>query len=449
MESTRRAFLRLGTAVAGATAMAGCTGSLNGETDARDDGRPALPWLYDPTTLLDVENYGFGTINVEALYENRERLPDELFEAIDELDEEFENADVEAFEHLTATGFVSSDLDRGGGTLVAAGSFDADAIRAELEAEFDEEVGDDETWSYEGYDGYHVEEPYRPMWGETDEEDRYASVTLGLDDEHVLLGFALDETLRSDRALEAAIDTHDGGESPYYDDEESVRSLVDRIGDAIVGFGVDVDDEFVAEAYEDADEEYRELLRDLTAFGLSADVVDDAVETRFVLVYAAEDAASTDTLETLVETLRDDPEFDRAVGEIDVERDGRSVVVASAVDADEFWEQFDPFAGEATPDVDPAAAEIEAAPSVAIDAEYDRSAETLTLVHVAGDHLDGNAVRLEGDVEAETVPGWEAEVTVGDSTEPIELGPGEHLEVVWEDPDSGDSRVLFYYVVPA
>lgn len=448
MDTTRRSFLRLGTAIAGATALAGCTGSLNGETNEAEDRPAALPWLYDPTTLLDVENHGFGTINVEALYENRNRLPDELFEAIDELDEEFENADVVAFEHLTATGFVSSDLDRGGGTLVAAGSFDADAIRAELEAEFNEAVGDDETWSYEGYDGYHVEEPYRPMWGEADEEDRYASLTLGLDEEHVLLGFALDETLRSDRALEAAIDTHDGGESPYYDDEESVRSLVDQIGDAIVGFGVDVDDQFVAEAYEDADEEYRELLRDLTAFGLSTDVVEDAVETRFILVYAAEDAASTDTLEALVETLRDDPEFDRAVGEIDVERDGRSVVVTSAVDADEFWEQFsDPFAGEATPDFD--GDEAEAVPGVVIDAEYDHSAETLTLVHVAGDHLDGDAVRLEGDVEAETVPGWEAEVTVGDSTEPIELEPGEHLEVVWEDPDSGDSRVLFYYAVPA
>ncbi|WP_254768479.1 hypothetical protein [Salinilacihabitans rarus] len=450
MDTSRRTLLRVG-AAAGAAALAGCIDSIG---DVGGDGGPPtnFSWLYDPTTLTDVGSHGFLTVDVDAIREHEEHVPEEVWNELEALDEEVENVDIEEFDHLTGVGFAGSDFASNGATVVASGSFDAAAIRAEFEADADADVLAETEWSYEGYEGYHVEEAVE-SWESGADDDRYQSFTVGLTDEHVVAGYVLDDDLRSDEAVETAIDTHGGDGTPYYESDDAVRALVDGIGDAEMGAGAAVDEDLLAEGIAQADPEVRDALRDLTAFGLRTALGED-VETGLVLVYADADAVSADAIESLVDDLREDPTFDDSVEDVSVAVDGRTVTVTATVDGETFWEGVQtPLQGTSTSaqtaigeDTVEGSTTTPSVPMVSLEFDYDPAAETVTITHASGDAFDADAVSLAGDVQRDDVPGWEGEVTVGDSTDGIPLHSGEIVTVVWAD--DGATMVLGQFFAP-
>lgn len=450
MDTSRRTLLRVG-AAAGAAALAGCIDSIE-DVAGGDDGPPTnFSWLYDPATLTDVGSHGFLTVDVDAIREHEEHVPEEVWAELEALDDEVENVDLEEFDHLTGVGFAGGDFASNGATVVASGSFDAAAIRAEFEADVDDDTLAEAGWSYEGYEGYHVEEAVE-SWNPESDGDRYRSFTVGLTDEHVVVGYVLDEELRSDEAVETAIDTHGGDGTPYYESDDAVRALVDGVGDAEMGAGAVVDDDLLAEGIAGADPEVRDALRDLTAFGVRTALGED-VETGLVLVYADADAVSADAIESLVDDLREEPTFDDSVEDVSVAVDGRTVTVTATVDGETFWEGVEsPLRGTPTSartavgDEDADQPATPSVPMVALDFDYDSAAETVTITHTAGDDFDADAVSLDGDVRADDVPGWEGEVSVGDATDEIPLESGETVTVVWED--DGTTMVLGQFFAP-
>lgn len=124
---SRRNVLRAG--ALGVAALAGCT--------ALDDGPPRYArWLHDANAVFDTDHYAYASLDVPTLQANSDRLPGEFQSGLDRAREFSESIALDDIDRLLATGYGQPQRGRAGLTLIATGSFDTDAVDAEIQETF-------------------------------------------------------------------------------------------------------------------------------------------------------------------------------------------------------------------------------------------------------------------------------------------------------------------------
>lgn len=138
----------------GASVLAGCA-DLADLSDYTRGPPPFTEWLYDPTARFDAEHVGYATLDGDRLRATEGTVPPTVTELLARAERQFASVDQSDLSRLTAVGFGSIEAGRAGGTFVAEGSFDPDALRSDYRMRRDEEwtdLGDRagfERWAYE------------------------------------------------------------------------------------------------------------------------------------------------------------------------------------------------------------------------------------------------------------------------------------------------------------
>lgn len=457
MVSSRRDFLKVSTATAAAIGMgglAGCSDILNGNKNNNNGSPPAyVNWMYDPTEIMSVENRVFATLNVAQIYEQTGQYPDEVKQQLDQMETQFEEVGVENLASVTGVGFADDDVERGGMTMAAGGSFDSEEIVDKLETQIEQTTQEEdrlEQSSYKNYDLYHATEEY-PSGG----QDSNISVTLGVGSDALLVGTVVDDEIESDSAVEQMVDVNDGDVDTYYAADEDIAKIVDMLGDPTVAFGGDIgsdigSDEFLSEVPSTEEgENLVDVLSDLATLGFGATLTEDTAETTIVMVYESVEDASTEDVQAILDQIKEeDTEAWEQLGDVSVNQDGRGISVTTSTDVEELWNSMENDQNELT----------ENAPTV--DFDYERQADgSYDIIHAGGDDFTAENVhvqytRADGRVEAI----WWDEGSDLDRGETVSAGStlsipdavesGSTLRVNWASSDGGSSSTIGQYTVP-
>ena len=122
---SRRALLRGGGAAA-AVALAGCPATT-------DESSPASQWQYDPEARYGIGTVAAGSADLQAVLEAP--LNEDFADELSRLDDDTEAVEFESVETVSFTGFTAPEQEAFGGSIVALGEFDPDAVGAELTEE--------------------------------------------------------------------------------------------------------------------------------------------------------------------------------------------------------------------------------------------------------------------------------------------------------------------------
>lgn len=341
---SRRAFLAklpLAAAATGMGGLAGCTedadrtvGGENGEENANP--LPAYAgWLYDPTPVLDVDNRMYATFDVASLYENRDRLPEGLFDVFDAADDALDALDVPSLGNVTT--FTYSKFDpaawstnpESGLTMVVEGAFDADAIRGELDA-------------LDGVEDAGTHGDYRVHttnfeWDLGSFGERTASVTVGTGGEALVVGMTFDVGEDVTETVTRAIDARAGERDGVADAFADSNVLLREMGETTFGIAFDVRDDLLDNVVDDEDEALDDAAKDVVGIGLDLDF--DAADLRgdTLVVFDDVDTAADVDLESLLASTDQ-----TALGDGEVDVSGRVARITSSVDARALWTEYWP-----------------------------------------------------------------------------------------------------------
>ncbi|MFC6990880.1 twin-arginine translocation signal domain-containing protein [Haladaptatus sp. GCM10025707] len=450
--ASRRNFLKAG----GATFALASIGSLAGCTQLEDIGGNAggppsySTWLYDPEAVLNVDNHLFASLNVQSFYENEEQLPPELFEGLEELDNEIDSVDVKAMKHVTAIGYAETDFSRGGMSMVVSGKFNGKAIVDEIEAEMENSGEELSKSTYEGYTLYSYETPYG--YGMSGESEAVMSGTLAVGDENLLLGMLLDADVRAETTIKQMVQSDAGDVERYYDANDNARTLMMELGDATMAIGLNLEVSLLKDWVPDEEKEIKAVLDDLEAMGWGATINGETTENKIVLVYDEEEAASAENVEALIERMKEESEeFEENTAEITVSKDGRAVVVTTDVDTKSLWEDLEEtdggfMGGSGGSYVDGSSGSDVEVPAVSFSFEQNTDG-TVTVTHQGGDHVTDvlylEYVDDEGYDQFEFWMPSGSAIKAGDShTTKYAVNAGTELTVLWTGPQGSSFETL-------
>lgn len=329
---SRRRFLS-GVA-AGLTATAGCLNAVEGLVG--DDSPPAYAtWLYDPAAVLPTDRYALATLDVAAVRETRETLPESADDALGRADRLSESVGLGDVDRLTALGYGAPQAGSSGLTLAAEGSFDTDAIRAEIG------VDDSHLVTDEGARGefrLYAYEPslfgtLREFQGPDQSEPPDLTFALGMTAESLVVGTVLSSEVRGLAAVRAAVDARVSAADDATGGvlgEQYVRDLLVVVGDRelVVGLSRATVADLAARV---DDEETRSLLADADGLGFGYALADETL--RVALAAAPTDLADPDRVRSILEDSTDDESEDdgQTVERVGVARGGRVVYADLAV----------------------------------------------------------------------------------------------------------------------
>ncbi|WP_332899736.1 twin-arginine translocation signal domain-containing protein [Haladaptatus sp. CMSO5] len=451
--ASRRNFLK----ASGATFALASLGSLAGCTQLETITGPSAPayssWLYDPETVLNVDNHLFASVNIQSYYEHEDQLPEELFDSLDQLDEEIDSVELDELQHMTMLAYGETDFSRAGMSWVVSGSFDSKEISEEIENELEKSQSGEnvEKGEYEGYTLYSIEQPYG--YSMSGESDSTMSMTFAIGDENALLGMVVDADARAKAAVEQMIESDAGTVERYYDTNENAKTMMQELGDATVAMGLNLEVSILKDWVPDEETEIKAVLDDLEAMGMGATINGETTENKIILVYEDEDAASAENVEALIERLKEESEeFEENTTEITVSADGRAVVVTSEVDTDELWSDYQDSSGglmgtgtgsSSTSFSSDASAE---APQVSLSFEQNTDG-TVTITHRGGDHVtDTLYIEYVDDEGYDQFEFWVPEggaIAAGDSyTTTYALSADTRLSVLWTGPNGSSFETL-------
>ena len=324
---SRRQFLRRSVAGSGVLALASLAGCLD-ETpltgDDDQDERGYAAWLYDPTQFLDPDLTMFVSVDVErAKAVAGASLEDELTTFEDELDDV---DGVEELDRMTGLVFGTDDGVNGdalGMGIAITGTFDVDALEAELESqeEFDAELVDREE--YGGYEVYALEED-GDVGGVAMREDA------------VVFGFFEGVDVESTDPITAVLEEYESGESGYYEARPDGADLIDRLEGELSVTGIEFDASALG-LEDESDPLMEELFGGLTAVGSASDVDGDGtVLVDAVLVYEDEASADAEAIESAIETLvMTEPGLEEELETLELSEEGRRVELSLSFDPDD------------------------------------------------------------------------------------------------------------------
>jgi len=288
MTLSRRELIRA-SAVAGATAVAGCSSILGGGGSA-DAGRN---WLYEPGTVADVDHYLALRYAPATVAERGANFDDDVYDAM--------RAFGSSARDLVGFEFASTDAQLAfGKNAVLETDFEADDVAARLEGEDFGSEG-----SYGEFDVY-----VGP--------DEDAAVGVGSDAVVVARSTGIFGSAdNAESILEAILDVNAGDAQSYVEDSADFEALVDATGDG------DVQSVRTHPETDATDTDEGEFAGEV-ARGIDSTVVDDAsIETTFVRVFNE----ASDIDEGDVEDWVDASELFDDFEDVDVSTDGRVVEV--------------------------------------------------------------------------------------------------------------------------
>lgn len=448
MQSSRRSFLKTSglAALLGVVGTAGCLETVNDAVGDGDGSPGYAKWLYDPAAVHDSDYVGFGTYDVHSVYENEEAMPEELMDRIEKANENVEVVDLEAMQNVTGIAYGQPNRNVGGGSMVVTGEFDVDEITTKIEEESTAEL---EKSTHGDYTFYTRTQERRYA----DEGPDTKSATVAVSDEHVLMGGTQAPDVDSEDAVTAMIEAGNGNADALGNENEDAGELISKLGDAtlVVGGAFDADlTNFTNEATPD---ELVEAVDDLVAVGAASDVNGDTVEHTMAFVYEDEDAASTEDVEAVFDNFED--ANDRAAEQLEdrsVSKDGRTVLVSTTGDTEEFFLIFRMFglslAGAESVSGSASASREASVPQVRFEFTH-RDDGKVEITHTSGDTIDdGLMVRYEHDGNG-LMERWESSdgITAGDRyVTQRRADPGSEVALIWNG-DHG-SAVLGSFAVP-
>jgi len=446
MQSSRRSFLKT-SGLAALLGVVGTAGCLETVDDAVGGGPPDYAnWLYDPTEVYDSDYVGFGTFDVQTVYENQDELPQGMIDRLDEANEEIDFVDLETMENVTGIAYGYPNRDHGGGSMVVSGEFDVDAITAEIEEESPEAV---ETRTEGDYTLY----TFTTERQGDDEDDAVDtnSATIAVSGEQVLVGGMRAPDATSEDAVTTMIEAESGDVARLHDENEDADELVSQLGDATLVMGGTFDANLTNFTDEATPDEVVAVVDDLVAVGAASDVNGDTVEHVMAFVYEDGDAASTEDVEAVLDNVEE--MSDRAEDQLEdrsVSKDGRTVLVSTTGETDAFFEAFgrSGFGLTGAASGSASANQSVRVPQVRFDFQY-RDDGKVEITHRSGDHIESDLhVRYEHDGDGVTER-WESDdaIMAGDRYVTRRApDPGSRLLLVWVDGDR--SAVLGSYAVP-
>lgn len=316
-------------AVGGVATTAGCLDAVEGLVG--DDGPAAyVDWLHDPTAVLPVERYAVATLDVAAVRDARERLPESVHDALGRADRLSESVGLADVDRLTAIGYGDPHAGRAGLTLAAEGAFDADAVRREIGVDDSSLVTDEGT--REEFQLYAYEPSLfaglREFQGATQPSPPDLTFGLGVREESLVVGAVLSPEVRGLAAVRAAVDSH-AGSAEGVGTERYVRDLLAVVGERELAVGLSR--ATVADLATRVDgEETRSLLADSDGLGIGYALDEETL--RVALAADAADLAAPDRVRSVVEDATEDTgDEGPSVEQVGVARGGRVVYADLAV----------------------------------------------------------------------------------------------------------------------
>lgn len=326
---SRRAFLA-GAATASVAATAGCLDAVEGLVGG--DGSPAYAgWLHDPSAVLPTERYAFATLDVAALRDARDSLPDSADDALGRADRLSESVDLADVGRLTALGYGDPEAGSAGLTLAADGGFDAAAVRDEIGVDDSRLVTDEGV--REGFRLYAYEPSLfadlRELQGPDQDTPPDLTFGLGATDSSLVVGAALSPDVRGLAAVRAAVDSH-AGVTEGVATERYVRDLLAVVGDRALALSL-ARATVTALAAQVDDAGTRDLLADADGLGFGYALSDETL--RVALAADPTELADPDRVRRILDDATDEEGDDDgpSVERVGVARGGRVVYADLAV----------------------------------------------------------------------------------------------------------------------
>ena len=404
---SRRRFMG-GCVGIGALALAGCTSVLD---DGEESG--STDWQYDAGARFGASTVGTATVDVQAVREAP--LPEEFRDALESLDEDVESVDLEDVDSVAATGFLDEGERLYGGSVVALGEFDVEALGDELE-----EDGLEPADAAEGWERY---------------ESEYGDTALAIREDAAVFGFVESGEGRDVDPVAAAQAAGAGDAAPFTDRENGETLHEELSGDVTVA--VDLGAEWRRElgsGFGSRDDSLGSIVESTQAFGLDVAFQGETTELSYVVVADPEEL-DVETVRGFLEDVRESEgtSFD----EVSVSRDGRAIVATTSVDTETLLDSHENALFGRRDRVQ------QTAPNVVFGAERtddDRG----RLTHEGGDSLEEVEVAYEG-VEETRVETWTGDpISAGDTyvTERQVAAEGT-VTVIWRSEDGDQASTLF------
>lgn len=451
--------------------LAGCVENLPGTGPGGPDAPGYADPLYDPAALFEVETRAFVSVDAAAYREQQAALPEAFRESVERVDDQargVERGDVDRLSGVLGgdRGDVAKYADdRSVYSGVATGSFDAEAVRSQVEAENDELV---ERGEYEGY----------TLYGGASEYDRTRTIAAAVSSEAVI-GASVDvsypnETPTPQReggfvdvpeltgtpsgattavdAVKRHVDAMNGN-ADRLADVDLAATVLDDLGDRPFVGGVLTDGESVRQLYfgdgeGGTSDPEDELLRDVKALtqGLRAvagsATAGDAGSGEMVVrcYYGSSDAAGSraETLRGAIGTAKSRA-GDVTPPETEVATDGSAVVLTVTGDPKQVADEFGLAGSGSASGGGSASSEV---PQAAFSFDYGSSG-SLTITHDGGDNIPGDQLRIvAGDGSPDRVWSSGGETVSAGRSVTVQVDAADTVRMVWVAADGNASATL-------
>jgi len=438
MTHSRRTFLQASGAAA-LLGLSGCTGVLEGDEGIGNGGPPGFTsWVYDPKDLMGVETRGFATYDIESVLAQRDSLPQDPFEGLEQANENIDEVDLEEFSRLTMVGgsTLNADDPEAGGSAVLEGSFDVETITEEIDSQ---STGVQyQTDSYEGYELYYASR-------ENEFQGRTNSFAFAINEESVVVGGSNSDAMSGRAAVEATIDTNVGNQGRYYNGSDYAERLVDELGGATMLIGVEFDLGTLIRDQVNNDSA-RLVLSGLGAAGMAGTIEGETATNEILLVYEEDAEVPEDTAQDLLDRAREQsPAAFENVEDVNISSGDRTLRFTMTVDTQQLWEQSG-LGPTAVADTATESGSASSPPRASFEFEweqYDDERQEATITHQGGDSIDPDRLSLEGDIAGRgRWTGTNHDEVVAGSTIQALVEAGGYVAVVWTSADGSTSAQL-------
>lgn len=335
MQSDRRAFVKATgmAAVIGTTGLAGCGGLTGG-----GGGSGAESWQYDPSSLAEAGTRIFGSMNYAQMYENRDQFPESTRESLEGTgDSPIDPANVDA---LTGVGGVQASMQEQSfgfyGSAAITGSFDKQALTSEMTSDGDVQ----ETGEYEGYTLYEASDMGETGMGMNQYD---GSGGIGVGDSAVVFGMSVAQNrnlgVTGADTVRASIDASAGNAALLRDNSQYATELSNKIGDATMRLGAEIDPALVDTAEQQAGQAQSQFVSGIRAGGFGAAIQGATTTFTFVVIYESAQRAEDSGIVGFANGMSTQMENQEGINSVSASQDGAAVIVTMEGDTQTILEQ--------------------------------------------------------------------------------------------------------------
>jgi hypothetical protein len=356
--ASRRNFLKssgAAAAVLGTMGLAGCS-DLNPLSSGGGGSKNYKNWMYDPSELVETEFVGFGTFNVQVIFENEDQLPEETVEELDEAGQQLESfgVDLDETERITSVGHTGDVLGNAmsgggggegslissGGSAAITGSFETSKIEEAVTSannSVPENRRLEEDGEYSGYNMWTTSYEQQTASGQT----QTVSGAAGLSEDALVASGMQSNEASAREAAELMIDTQSGSGTRLTKENDDVNEMVKNVGGNAFAMGTTLGDLVETLGMFIQEEAVSDVIDGLVAVGVGTDINGETYETNIAMVYGESSDASTENYDAFFEYLREQntSDVEDPLEDIETSKNGRTVVVTTTGDTEELFSE--------------------------------------------------------------------------------------------------------------